>query len=75
MIIRRTLAAIAAAGLLSAALVACGDDGDSDSTTSAAGLTGAPITIQVFTSLNSVTPHTESYEGAQAAAAAVNASG
>ncbi|WP_154675213.1 ABC transporter substrate-binding protein [Parafrankia elaeagni] len=75
MIIRKALAAMAAAGLLSAALVACGDDGDDGGTTNAAGLTGAPITVQVFTSLNSVTPHTESYEGAQAAAAAVNASG
>ncbi|MCK9905201.1 branched-chain amino acid ABC transporter substrate-binding protein, partial [Frankia sp. Cpl3] len=74
MIIRKALAVTAAAGLLSAALVACGGDGDSDSTDTA-GLTGAPITVEVITTLNSVTPHTESYEGAQAAAAAVNASG
>ncbi|MBL7500021.1 ABC transporter substrate-binding protein [Frankia sp. CNm7] len=63
-----------AAGLLAALVAACGGDSkDADPATN--GLTGDPIVIEVITALTSVTPGTEAFEGAKAAAAAVNASG
>ncbi|MCK9929838.1 ABC transporter substrate-binding protein [Frankia sp. Mgl5] len=71
---RRLFALTAAAGLLSAALAACGSDSD-EAGADTAGLKGDPVVLQVITTLNSVTPGVEVYQAAQAAAAAVNASG
>jgi branched-chain amino acid transport system substrate-binding protein len=75
---RKTLWVTTVAGLLAAVLAACGGSSGGSSAASDSGtngLKGSPITIEMIVPLSSVTPPTEDYQGAQAAVAAVNASG
>ncbi|GAA3226686.1 ABC transporter substrate-binding protein [Actinocorallia longicatena] len=65
-----TLPLCVAAVIAATALSACGNDKTDDG-----GLSASPINLQVIAHLTSANPSSEAFDGAQAAAAAVNASG
>jgi len=68
-------AALAASLIASCSSSGGGSSDKPDGTASNAGLTKSPYVVEVITELSSVNPATEAYQGAQAAAAAVNADG
>jgi ABC-type branched-subunit amino acid transport system substrate-binding protein len=78
---KRVTLSVATAGLfalVATSLTACGASSSGSAGAQAGsdgGLTKSPYVLEVITMMTSVNPSTEAYEGAQAAAAAVNADG